>query len=114
MKGKGKMADTKALTKLVIFTSKLGNGIGKSLEDGKITFSDVMNFIDPLIALPAAFNDIEKIPEEFRDLDEAERQQLVEDVKSELDLADDKAEEFVEDTFNLGTQFGAYINKHFL
>lgn len=108
------MAGLKETKEVIIFTAKLGNAIGKSLADGKITFTDAANFIDPLMKLPAAFAGIENVPAELSDMNEADRQELIQVAKDEFDLDNDKAEILIEDTFELGTLLGQYVNKHFI
>jgi hypothetical protein len=71
----------------------LGNAIAASLaDDGKITFSDYPKFIGPLISLPAAISGIGEVPKELKDLTEEEKQELIDLVRSELNVGE-RAEE---------------------
>lgn len=98
------MPDTKELKEAIKFVIELGNGLGESLEDDKFTFGDLANFLPAMMAVPAAFGGINKIPSELDDLDETERLDLVEFVRSELDIEQDKAELIAEQAFLVLTQ----------
>lgn len=98
------MSDTKELKEAIKFVIELGNGLGKSLEDDKFTFGDVLNFLPAVIAVPAAFGGISEIPNELNDLDETERLDLIEFVRSELDIEQEKAELIAEQAFLVLTQ----------
>jgi len=95
------MANTKELKEALKFVIELGNGLGKSLEDDKFSFTDAINFLPAAKALPAAFSGIKEIPDEIYDLDERERLDLVEFVKAELDLVQDEAELIAEKAFSV-------------
>lgn len=100
---------------VIIFGASLGNAIGESLEnDGKITLGEYTNFIPALLKVPAALTGITDVKAELLDLDETEKVELIEFVKSEFDIADDAAEEFVESTVTVALEFFNYVNKYFL
>jgi len=98
------MANTKELQEALKFVIELGNGLGKSLEDDKFSFSDLANFLPAVMAVPAAFGGINEIPNELDDLDEQERLDLIAFVEAELELEQDKAEEIAEKAFLILTE----------
>jgi len=98
--------ETKEALKFVI---ELGNGLGKSIEDGKFSLGDAVNFLPAAKAFPAAFSGIGKVSAEFLDLDEEERLDLVTFVKDELDIEQDKAEEIAEQAFSLMLNLFSFI-----
>ena len=96
---------------LVLEAVALGNAIGGALEDKKIGFADIGAFIDPLTKLPAALAGISEVPAELADLDEDEKQELLEAVKDQFDLDDDKAEIAIEEGLALAAALHSYIQK---
>lgn len=66
---------------VVIFLAKLGIAIGHSVHDKKL---DVVDFAAAAKEVPAALNDITKVPAEIKDLDSAEGKELLETVVTEL------------------------------
>lgn len=74
---------------------QLGNAIETTLEDG-FKLADLANFILPLSQLPAVIENKALIVEEFKDLDEAEKTALINYIKTNLDLKNDKVEVAIE------------------
>lgn len=81
--------ETKEMAKFII---SLGMAVDKSLEDGKIGLDDAMYFYNALLSAKDAFDKADQIPTELKDLDQAEAQELLDFVKAEFDIADDKLE----------------------
>jgi hypothetical protein len=80
---------------VVKFGVSLANAVIKSLEDGKISIGDALNFISPATKTPAAFSGIDKVPAELADLTAEEQQELIITVQSELEVTDEKAKAIV-------------------
>lgn len=97
------------LKELVSFGVKLGNALGKALEDGQISLGDASAFFDAALAAPAAFDGIEKIPSELSDLDQAEAASLKAFVAEEFDIPEDNVEKVVESALDLAVQIFAFI-----
>lgn len=96
---------------LIAFTLKLGNGLGASLEDGKLSFTDAPKFMDAMMAAPAAFQGISEVPAEMKDLDEAEKAELIAYAKTEFDIPQDKVEELVEEGLSLAIAIYNFVEK---
>jgi hypothetical protein len=75
---------------------KFGIGVGEALADG-VQLSD----LGALLELPNAISGISSVPEELSDLDDEERIELINYIRDEFDLPDEKVEEFVEDSLAL-------------
>lgn len=69
----------------------IANATLSALKDGKIGISDVPAFISPLMKVPAALTNISKVPNELDDLSSEELQTIIDKVKTDLDVDDDKA-----------------------
>lgn len=79
----------------------LGQGIEKSLDDKKIDFKDIPNFIPASMLLFQGFDSIEDVPLEFKLASQEEVEELKTYVQTRLDLDDDKLEGFIEDAFKV-------------
>ena len=86
----------KELKELVKFGLKLGEALGKALEDGKINLVDALKFLPVLKDLKIALEGASEIPAELKDLDEAELQELKVFIKDEFNLPDDALEAKIE------------------
>jgi hypothetical protein len=108
------MYGIKELKELLTFGFKLQKAIA-AVGDGKINvIVDAPKFLPALLAAPKAFGGIGIVLAEIKDLDEAERLELLAFVREEFDLSDDRLEELIEDTlgellslFKLAQRFAA-------
>ena len=91
--------ETKELLKFVI---ELAEAIDISLADGEFTFGDITNLVSAMMAAGDGFADINLIPAEMKDLNEAEALELYTYVKDELELDNPKTEEIVECALEIG------------
>lgn len=94
----------KETSEFVRFVCGLANTISEVLEDGKVKLVELPMLFMLVPKLIPAVQGANEIPEELEDLTEAEIQELVEVVKSELklnDQAEDLAAQFVFATFVL-------------
>jgi len=99
---------TKDLKEIVVFFCRMTNAIDKSLADGKVNFTDAVNFYGPLQAISEAYDGAKNAIAEFKDLDEKEKQDIVDTIVLELDLTADVVEEIVEDIIESALDF--YMN----
>lgn len=98
------MHGIKEIKELLSFGFKLQKAITASLDDGKINvITDAPKFLTALLAAPKAFGGMNNIMAEIRDLDEAERQELLTFVQEEFELADQNLEYLIEDTLDVLT-----------
>ena len=79
----------------------LGKAIEASMEDGKISLTDIPNFILFLTKIMPAIEGVEEVPFEFQVAKPEEIAELKAYLKEELDLEDDKIEQFIEDCFKV-------------
>lgn len=80
------MTETKELTELAEFLCELGNGIGNTLVDGKVTIQDAANFARAAVTAPAAFMGITQVSEEYFNLDAEAKNQLKAFIATKLAL----------------------------
>lgn len=98
----------KETTEAIVFFCRLTNSLEGALEDGKIGFTDITELYGPLQSAPDAFTGIGEMLKELKDLDETEKQTLVDTVAKELDLTFDAVEEIIEDIVE--SAFDFYMN----
>lgn len=100
------MTETK---ELVSFILSLGNGIGASLEDGKIGVSDVSNFFGAMTLAGPALSGVNAIPGELSDMDDAEKEDLLAFVNEKFDIPQDNIEASIERSLRIGVDIAALI-----
>lgn len=106
-----RMAGIKETKELLYFVIEFGNALGKSLEDGKISVLELGNFIGSLGAVAPAFEGIGNLPTELADLDEAEKQELVEMVEARFDIPQDGVEAVIEKGLRTGVAIAEFVNQ---
>lgn len=103
------------LKEVLTFGASFGNALGSALQDdGRITLGEYVLFIGPLLKLAPAVEDIDVALAQLLDMDETEKQELLEFAKTEFDIADDDAEVFVEDTLRVALEVFSYVKNHFI
>ena len=75
--------------------------IDEVTQDGWQWLSDTLSLVPTLIEVPGVVKNGRVIWEEFKDLDDAEREELLQFAKDELDLNDDEVEDIVESAFDI-------------
>jgi len=103
-----KLKETKELVKFII---SLVNQSSKALQDKEITAKDAVLLFEPLRLAGAAIKDINLVLPELLGMDETMANELSEFIKSELDLPNDRVEEFVEDIISLSISFAVTLNQ---
>jgi len=68
--------DIKNILEVLDFALCLGEGFAKSLEDKKITSTDLVNFFPAIMAIPAAFEGIDQVVPEVKEFSEDETKQI--------------------------------------
>jgi len=102
--------DIANLTELVKMVAHLGNIAGLAYADGKIGPEDLplaFRLFDEL--RPALNIKYGEIPAEIKNIDIEEYRQLIEAVKVELDIPQDKVEFVIESALVLSVQAGAVV-----
>ena len=94
---------------LLDFIFSLAAAIKKSASDGKFSWTDGLNFIEPLKKIAPAIDDIEDVIPEVMDLDAEEWSELIDFVQERFDLdinPDDGSdiESKVEEALNAGVE----------
>jgi hypothetical protein len=97
--------ETKEVLKFMV---GLGNNLDKALEDKKIGIGDIPLFMGTFMDMPAAFDGIDKVPAEIKDLKAEEMADLVAFVEQELDLKSDRTEKIIEGALMLGSDIVKY------
>ena len=94
---------------LLDFIFSLVEAIKKSTSDGDFSWSDGLNFIEPLKKIAPALDDIEQVIPEVMDLDASEWNELVDYVQANFNLEvseddDSDIESKIEEALNAGVE----------
>ena len=94
---------------LLTFIFSLVDAIKKSTADGEFTWSDGLNFIEPMKKLAPALDDIDQVIPEVMDLDASEWNELVDYVQANFNLEvsdddDSDIETKIEEALNAGVE----------
>lgn len=92
------MKDLKEVVKLGI---SLANALGRSLEDKKIGYNDLLNFWPVVTDIKQAVEGIDVAVKEFKSLDAAGLVELTGYIKAEFDLPQDGIEVIIESALEL-------------
>ena len=101
--------DTK---QLLDFIFSLAEAVKKSAADGEFSWSDGLNFIDPLKKIGPAIDDIDNVIPEVMDLDASEWNELVDFCQEKFDFITESTEDGeevdveskIEDALNAGVE----------
>lgn len=97
------------ITIIISFGLSFGNELGEALEDKNLSFREALGFLDDLNDIPDVIDAIKRAPAEFLDLDDQEKIQIQEMVKTEFNIADDMVEEAIEESFAFALSTFRYI-----
>ena len=100
--------ETKEVLEFVIPVVK---GFTQISEDGKVEIHELIVFLPTLLKLKDAIEGVDQVPLEFKLATPEEAEELKQYLRDELDLADDKMEEFIEDSFALVLDLYKLIQK---
>lgn len=103
------MAGVKETKELLAFVCELGNGIGHSLADGRISYVDLLNLFGTLRALPAAVDGAIWVPSELKDLTAEERVELCTMIEERLDIPQKLIEPMAEKALCLTVALGEFL-----
>lgn len=91
----------------------LGKGFEASLADGKLSLTDIPNFIAFFTLIMPALDNIDEVPFEFTVSDPEQLDELKAYLKDNLDLEDDQLEAFIEDAFKVALDIYALVKLYF-
>ena len=99
------MAGIKETKEVLAFVFSLGKATAAALEDGDLSWSDALKFVEPLKKIGPAIDDIEDVLVEVQDIDDEEFAELINYVRDEFDLSSitediEEIEMYVEDALN--------------
>lgn len=106
------MEETKGtgeLKEMMLFLFSLAGAIDKAQADGKIDAADFMLLADPLMKAIPAFSGAGQLAGEWKDLDDAEQEDLRSFVKANFDIADDDLEAKVELALDVALRLGRFF-----
>jgi len=95
------LVQLKESVEVIDFAVALGQSVEKAKLDGKIDVTDIAYFMDPLMKLVPAVENIKAVKEEMLNASAEAKQELVAHFKAKLDIADDKLEMVIEESFAL-------------
>ena len=109
------MTTIKETKELLEFGFNLQDAIRTSNSDGKITIMDAPNFFPVLMAGVRGIGGIQLVGAELLDLEDAEKNELIEFARETFNLPDDQLEILIEDTIaflldaaKLASRWGSY------
>ena len=103
------MAGIKETKEVLAFVFSLGKATAAALEDGDLSWSDALKFVEPLKKIGPAIDDIEDVLVDVQDIDDEEFAELINYVRDEFDLSSitediEEIEMYVEDALNAGVE----------
>jgi len=105
------MLGTKETKEMLGFVLGLGNALGASMVDGKVTIGDLHNFVGPLLSSGDAFNGADQIPSELADLDAAEQADMLTFAETEFGVPEHAVNDVVEGAFDVLNELFTFVRK---
>lgn len=106
-----KMAKAKELKEALGFICALANSIGKMAEKGKPTLSDMVHLAPLMYKIPSAVDGIDQVPQEMKELSEEDLKELVQMIKDDLELPQEKIEMALEASLDIALKLYALAQK---
>lgn len=97
----------KELKEAVVFAVALGETADAVLADGKVELAEAALLMSPIMKLPAAIEGAKNI--KLKELSVEQKQELVEFVKADLDVASDRTEAIIEQGLELAVKVSEYV-----
>ncbi len=111
-------SEVQEIKEVLLAAASLANAVGLAVEDKKFSFADLVHFIPALLTLPPAFENIGEVGKQFAALDQAGLLEIQGYVVNELNIPQERAEEFAEESFKfasslflLAKNFAGFIRK---
>lgn len=103
-------SDVSEIKEVILAAAQLTNATYLAIQDHKFTIADLAYFIPALLTLPPAFENIGEIVDQFENLDEDGKLELQEYVKQELNIPNERAAEYIRESFNFASSLFLLIN----
>lgn len=99
------------LKTVIGFGISLGNGLGNMFSEPEADFdlNDAFNLLPLLVGIPNVLDSFPEAKSELLDLDDEEKQALIEWVDEEFDLPQDNLEQRIEDAVELAFHVVRYV-----
>lgn len=98
------------IKKLVMLGVEMGNVADKIVQGGGVSrWGALMDLADEAMALTSV--DFSKVDDEYKDLSDAEREQILAEVKVKFDIADDKIEGVVEGALGIALKLEGLVKE---
>jgi hypothetical protein len=107
------MAGIEELKDVIAVAARIGNATGKVLEDNKFDWSELVEFVPALIALPEAISGIGLVGAEMLDLDEAERVEIKQFLVDEFNIPQSDLETAIEDHAKVLIDLATLVQKYY-
>lgn len=99
------------LKEAALFTISFTEALDKRLEDGKMSFLETITLGAKLKDLPSIIRNGPEISQEYMDLDSSEKEELVEFIKEELELSNDRVEDLIENSLSVLASLSGLANQ---
>jgi hypothetical protein len=106
------MSEKKGIMNIIVVMDALiaiGMDVAEALEDKKLSWLEGVGLANNVPAVFGAINAATELPDEFRDLDDAERDHIVAHFAEKFDLPSDELEEKLERVFAIAIGLGAQV-----
>ncbi len=94
---------------IISFGLSFGNELDQALEDKSLSFGEALGFLDNLNDIDDVIEAVKRAPAEFLDLDAQEKEQIQAMVTKDFDIANDMAEEAIEESFGFALSTFRYV-----
>ena len=101
---------TENIKKALALVIKIGTDLAKGLEDKKLTLAEYIGLGIDLLDAPSVVKSWANIKVEVADLDSTEREELLEWIKNEFDIPDDKIEKQIEASLDVLESIGKLVD----
>lgn len=105
------MAGTKELKELLALPLSIHMAYDLAMADGKLDLADLALLMGPAMKIGPALQGIDKVPGELKDMDDAEKKDVLDWAKTMYNISDDVLEKKVEDALGLALHIAQFVGK---
>jgi len=98
-----------SVKKVLHFIITIGNAMGKSLVDGKLGSTDLVNFLPVVMEAPGAFSGLQNFGSDLKSITPEQRLELVQYVKDNFSIPEANIEAVIERALSAGVEIVAII-----